>query len=243
MQVVDGRERGAEHLIDAQQVMQVRASEVGAGVAAAVGVDREHVLAEARVGQANAPGGRVDHAGARVARREHAVEHVDAACDAFDEVDRTPDAHQVACLRLVDVRQGVVEHVAHRAVALADRQAADRDAVEADLLDLLGGALAEIAPESTLNDAEQRLVWPRMCSLRPALPARGAPYRRLRVAAIGAERQALVEHHRDVAAEILLDLHRALGREESALPVDLVGERDAFFGHFFLVEREDLKAA
>ncbi len=58
------------------------------------------------------------------------------------------------------------------------------------------------------------------------------------------ERGTFIQNHLDVGAEQALDLHRALGREEFLVPVDMRGEPHAFLGDLAqLGERHDLEAA
>ena len=95
-QVVDGHQGGRRHLPRHVQVAEVGAAHGAAGVAGALGVGRARVGAVAGVADGQpAPRGE-QLAVARVAGGQHAVEHVDAARDAFDEVLRRADAHQVA---------------------------------------------------------------------------------------------------------------------------------------------------
>ena len=71
---------------------------------------------------------------AAAARRHHAVEHVDAALHRADDVGRPADAHQVARPVGRQHAAGVTSSVAeHRLLALADGEAADGVAVEADV--------------------------------------------------------------------------------------------------------------
>ena len=70
---------------------------------------------------------------ARVAGRHHAIEHVDAARDRFDQVLGPAHAHQVARAVVGQLRAGVLEHRVALGLRLADGQAADRIAVEADV--------------------------------------------------------------------------------------------------------------
>src|SRR6266498_963328 len=83
MQRVEG---GRGHLPGEEKVTEVRAREVPAGVAGAVRIGGRHVLGVARVFDDDRAPARNELAVARVARREHAVEHVDAARAAFDEI-------------------------------------------------------------------------------------------------------------------------------------------------------------
>jgi len=82
MQVVDRGEARAEDLVDPLQVVQVRAREVPAGIAVAGGVERSRVVPMYRVADSDIAEAREEPAVTRIARGQHAVEHVDARDDA-----------------------------------------------------------------------------------------------------------------------------------------------------------------
>ena len=106
------------------------------------------------------------------ARRQHAVEHVDAARDRLDHVVGLAHAHQVARPVGGQRRHVVAIIVEHHLLRLADRQAADGVAVEADRDERLGRLDAQPAwsPPCTMpNSALPRLRAER--GLRPLRPA------------------------------------------------------------------------
>ena len=94
-----------------------------------------------------------------VSGRHHAVEHVDAAGHAFDEVDR-------ACRRPLDSAAGRpaaagpcrLDHLIHHLVRLADAQAADRVALEPDRDSQFRALGAQLRKRPALHDAELRLA-------------------------------------------------------------------------------------
>ena len=90
------------------------------------------------------------------ARRQHAVEHVDAARDRFEDVVGRADAHQVARAVGRQLRHHRLEHVEHHRLRLADREPADGVAVEADAGERAGARGAQAAVVAALHDAEQR---------------------------------------------------------------------------------------
>src|SRR5919106_4766615 len=75
---------------------QVRAREAGARRAGAVLVERPRIAGEARVAEVEAAGPGERGARPRRARRQDAVEHVDAALDDSEDALRVADAHEVA---------------------------------------------------------------------------------------------------------------------------------------------------
>src|SRR5450759_52851 len=89
MQVVDGVEARAEYLVEAVQMVQVSTGEVAAGVAGAQPVQRAPVKPVLRDLDLDVAKPGEQHAIARIARRHHAVEHVDTCLlytsDAADE--------------------------------------------------------------------------------------------------------------------------------------------------------------
>ena len=90
------------------------------------------------------------------AGRQHAVEHVDAAHHRLDDVVGLADAHQVARLVGGQHVDREVEAAEHRLLPLADRQPADRIAVEADVDQRVGRCAAQPLVERALLDAEHR---------------------------------------------------------------------------------------
>ena len=86
----------AEQLLLVDEVPDVGAREARAGGAGAVLVERARVAGEAGVAEVQPalPGER--GAGARDARRQDAVEHVDPALDHLEDALRVADAHEVA---------------------------------------------------------------------------------------------------------------------------------------------------
>src|ERR1700704_657875 len=80
------------------EMPQIRARMRAARVAAALRIQWSSVLRKPRVLDIDAPLAGEELAVAGVASRHDAVEHVDAACDAFDKIRRRPCAHQVARL-------------------------------------------------------------------------------------------------------------------------------------------------
>ena len=107
--------------------------------------------------------------------------------------------------------QSVVSNVT--LAVLADREAADRVAVEVELDELLGRAPPELAVGAALDDREAELAGRALGVALAAGPLGGAADGVLELAPRDAGRRHLVEAHRDVAAEVPLDLGGELGRE------------------------------
>ena len=131
--VVLPEELPAERLARLRQVMQVGARVARAGRAGAGRIEfllGEFVNAAAHLQKA-ARG--EDGAALRELRRHDAIEHVHAAMDGFENVERRADAHEVARLVLRQKLRGEFAHVLALALALADREPADGESVERHL--------------------------------------------------------------------------------------------------------------
>src|SRR6266513_3714211 len=95
VEVVKRVEPGAQNLVRLLQVMEVGAREMPAGVAGAALVQGGGVVTVARVADLDVAAAREQPAVARVARRQHAVEHVDACADRLDDVLGRAHPHEV----------------------------------------------------------------------------------------------------------------------------------------------------
>ena len=229
---------------------QVTAGEaVAAGIAPAAGLDGLQVVLVLGVADAHrAERGEVV-AVARVAGRHDAVEHVHAARHRFHQVLGPAHAHEVARLVRRQLRAGVLQHRIAFGLGLADRQAADRVTVEADRLQPVRRARAQVVVHAALHDAEQRGVIALMGVLRSLRPAQrqfhGAlDHPLVHRLSIEVHRRAFVEDHHDVAVQHLLDAHALFGPEEHLRPVHRRGERHALLGDLAAVrQREHLEAA
>ena len=159
VQIVDAGERVAERFAGVVQVAQVGAAEVAAAVAVAIRVDRlvvffgvagslvaEHAFACE------------EHAVTGIARRHHAVEHVDTATDQFQQVPRRSDAHHIArvvCRQVVRAEVGDFVHCFGR---FTDGKTAHGVAIRAEFCDAFDGLLAQVRVHAALDNAEELLI-------------------------------------------------------------------------------------
>ena len=241
VQVVQRVQARAEDLVRFLQVVEIGAREMAAGVAGALRVERARVVAMARIADLEIAVAGEEPAVTRVARRQHAVEEVDARRDRLDQIFRRAHAHQVARPLFGQPRAG--ENAPAVLLRFADREAADGVAVEADVDQALDRRRAQLRMDAALDDAEQR-VRAIPCAFRPCGPAHRQFHRLPRFRLGRRIRRAFVEHHGDVGSEHLLDAHRLLGREEQAIAVERRGELHAFLGDLAQrAEAEDLEAA
>ena len=126
-----------------------------------------------------------------------------------------------------------VDHLVHDLGRLANRQAADGEAVAVDLGDLLHVPGPQVGKRRALVDAEEHLpgvhrirqtVEAVVLCLAPLQPAQSPLTAGLGVLIGSGVLHALVEGHGDVAAQIGLDLHGLLGAHENLVPIDVGGE-------------------
>ncbi len=189
-----------------------------AGITIAVRIDRLDVVAKARVANIDAAETREQLPVARVPRRNHAVEHIDAAGDGPDEIERSPDTHQVPGRADRHQRLDTLEHGEPLLFRLTDGEAADGVTVERDRFERLDRAPAQIRVYAALDDAEQRGVGAALPEcIEGVAAAPGPAYGKLhRLPGDGMLDRilgTLVEHHDDIGIEPVLDLDRALGRQ------------------------------
>ena len=231
MDVVEREEAVREQLVRHEQVAQIGAGEAAARVARALRVQRRPILHVAGLLEREGPVAGEALAVARIARRQHAVEHVHAAGDRLHEVLGLADAHEVARLRGGQEARDQLGEVVHLGLGLADRQAADRVAVEPQRRRRAHGAAAEVLVGPALDDPEERLARSiAVGRLRARRPAERELERPLRSLVRRRVRQAFVEWMDDVGAQRLLDLDRELGRQEMGRAVDGRPELDAVLG-------------
>jgi hypothetical protein len=129
MQRVKGR---GVHFAGHEKMPQIGAGEGPAGVAAADWIRRAVVLGIARIPDVEPTFAGEELTVPRVARRQHAIEQIDAARDRLDEVLWRAGPHQIARPVCRKVRRGVGHEVIHYICRLADAQPADGIGFESD---------------------------------------------------------------------------------------------------------------
>ena len=217
---------------------------MGAGVAGAGGVERPRVVAVAGVADPDVAVAGEEPAVAGVSRGKHAVEHVDPRRHRLDDVLGRAHAHEIARPVRGQPRRGVRHDPAHVALGLADREPADRVAVESDGREPREGFVAQTFDHSTLDDAEKGVGVAFVRALGALGPAQGEAHRLRGVALARGVGRAFVEHHDDVGTQHPLDAHRFLGGEQEAIAVHRRGKAHAFLGDLAkLAEAEHLVAS
>src|SRR6185436_12450105 len=121
-------------------------------------VERRSVVAVAGIADLDVAEAGEEPAVPRVARRQYAVEHVDSGGDRFDQILGRAHAHQVPGLVRGESRGRVPEDSRAVLLRLADGEAADRVAVEADAFQLFQGFVAQGLVDAALDDPEQQIL-------------------------------------------------------------------------------------
>ncbi len=196
-------------------------------------VERPRVAREAGVPEVEPPVAGERAAGACGPRREHAVEHVHPGLDHLEDPLGVADPHEVARPVGRHLRRRGVGRLEHRRAVLADREAADRVAVEVELGDLLGRPPPQLGVGAALADPEAELALGARRVPLAARPLGGTAHGLGELGARHAGRRDVVEAHGDVAAEVPLDLGRELRREPDRRSVV-----DAPEGHPVVIDRE-----
>src|SRR5579863_5761408 len=174
---------------------QITATKVKAGVAAASLLDRTGVPVVRRISDIDDALSGEQMRIARMPRRHHAVEHVDAAAYGFDDILRASHAHQVTRLMRGHMRQELLEYLFALLFRLADRQSADGEPRESNLLERRQRFEPQFRVDTALNDPEQgtgRLVAV-VLAKAPQRPAHGQLHGSARLFLRDRVRRALIE--------------------------------------------------
>ena len=141
-----------------------------------------------------------------------------------------PDAHQIAGALVVEVRGDLTHDPVHLLDRLAHREAAQRQAVEGKLSELLQVAKTERHVRASLDDAKESLVFP--LGLQTSLPpAGGGGAGVFEVFCRALARRADIQLHGDVSAEQALNAHRLFRRELVERSVVVGTELESVLGH------------
>src|SRR3954464_226604 len=158
MYIVQGEEAQSEYLVRHEKVPDVGAAESRTRRAIAVGIEWARVGAVLGALDVEAAIAGEDRAVASHPGWRDAVEEIDAAADSFDEIFGKSNPHQVARMGLRQRVVNDVEHLVHRVLLLAHRQAADAEARPVvHVADLGGGFAAQVGVDAALDDREERL--------------------------------------------------------------------------------------
>src|SRR5439155_15739913 len=140
------------------QMAQIGARMVPARVTAAALVERPIVFRVAGVLDVETPLAREKLAVAGVPRGQHAVEHVDAACDALDEIPGRAGAHQIPRPILRQSPSRVAHDGIHHVDGLANAEAANRIPLEVNRNGRVGTLVPQALENASLDDTELGLT-------------------------------------------------------------------------------------
>jgi len=155
------------------------------------------------------------------------------------------DPHEVAWLAGREQLRGPGGRLEHQRTLLADRKPAERMAVKVELCDLDDRAAAELRIGCALRDPEHELPVRARGGALPLGPQRRAPHGLLERSARHVDRRTDVEAHRDVRAQLGLDVGDELRGEPRGRTVVDRSERHAVVvrREDRVAEREDLESA
>src|SRR5918997_4008598 len=176
--------------------------------AGALGIQRPEVRAVPRVLEVDAAILGQGRAVAGQARWEHAVEHVYPERYNLQDAYRVPYPHKVPRLLGGQTGRGERQCLQHLLPRLADRESPHSVAVEPDLDRQPEALFPQVGVQSTLHDTEERLISPPVRLLAPQRPSPGPPQRLFVILPASICRRTLVEDHRHIRAEVLLNTSR-----------------------------------
>ena len=142
---------------------------------------------------------------ASVACWHDTIKHIDSPGDPLNQVDRPTDTHQIAWLIRRQSRTDHVQDPVHFRRWLAYAQTADRIPIKSDLDQLLSTSDSQVWIETTLNNSEFGLIVS-FCGILATLSPSNASIARILNRLVRCwQRDNVVQNHRDVTAEFLLD--------------------------------------
>ena len=199
-------ETHAEHFFCFQQMTDVGSAVMTARRALAAFLNRTRIQLVFLIEQVHFSMVCVNVAVTSVPARVYAVEEIDAALYALENICRRSNAHQIRRFVFRQVRNHFVKNMIHLLMAFSYCQSADRITVEIHLGNPFCMVNADILINRTLVDSEQKLMFvDRVFPLVQLLhlifaslqPSRRAVDRVLHITALCHTRRALVESHRD----------------------------------------------
>ena len=230
-QVVDREKAVCQQLLGSEEVRQVGAAKAPAGAAVTLGIDGLLLIKVARVAQIEAP---PSDPGLPIAGNpggQNGVEEVNAAKDGLKQVNWRSETHQVANAKIPLQR---ANSRVNRGVALlwgfVPRQPAKVDPIKRQRADVGGRFGAQFGVDSTLRNAEERLVRAVMRSQRTNRPTMRAIHRSSNLT-IGAPlwHHWLIKCNGDIGGKRLLHLNRSLRRKEVHRTVKMTAKTRTLF--------------
>ncbi len=241
--IVDGNERGPQHLAGADEVAQVGARIEAAGIAGAGFINRARIAGILSVHQVHAPAEGLGGAVARQAGGQHAIEHIHSTADALDEIVGGADPHQVAGFVFRKRGSHHFNRSEHFIFRLADRKPTNGVPRKTECTDISSGLLAQVFEDTTLDDAKERLIRAGFGCQAALRPVMGAQHGLLVVCIIGGV-GTFIESHDDIGIQIFLDGNGLLRGEPVQGAIDMAFKCDTILINAAQpTQRKDLKAA
>ena len=156
-EVVEGDHLGGQGFAAAKEMVDVGAAEAAAEPTAAVRIGREAIFGEPAPPDVEGPLGGKKAPMAGVPRRQYAVEEIESAADAVEDVRGRADSHEVAGRVLRHPPYEAFEQGSHLVVFLAHRQPAEGVAAKAHLHEPLEALAPQLFVQAPLDDAEEAL--------------------------------------------------------------------------------------
>src|SRR5215216_5372255 len=174
---------------------------------------------------------------------QDAIEDINAAQHAVDQIFRRANAHQITRLILGQMWTHYIEHSVHFLLGLSHREAADGNARRIERSDEFGGSSSKARLNAALYNPKESLVAASLgfdTNFCPAMSPFHGELAIFMVVGVG----TFIKSHDDVRAEVLLNSNRTLRREAMRRAVDVTLEGHAFIVYLAgLRKREDLEAA
>ena len=232
---MQGSQLHPENFIVHKKVPQISARVGRAGVYRTLRVDGRKIIAPFAVADIDNAFAGVHHAVPRIAGRQYAVEHIDTPRNAFQNVFRRTDAHQVT--RLVFGQNGgnQFRHGIHIFCRFADGEPADSIAFPLERGDGFGRYFAQFRVGAALYNREKGLLITvhgvRIVKSFDAArqPAVGEFHRLFGIIPFAGVRRTLVESHNDIGANHTLYIHHTFRGKVVFGAIDMALKRDAFF--------------
>ena len=167
------------------------------------------------------------HSVASVARRHHAVHHVDAALDCLENICRRTDSHKITGLVFWQYLIDNLDHLIHLLRRLANCQTANGIAVGTKIGDKLGRLLTKVFIDTALHNREICLtvaIFAIGCLIvvpSEAQPAQSQRQRLFGILIVGIARRTLVKRHHYVGTDGTLYVDHSLWREQMFRAVDV----------------------
>ena len=210
---MDGSYLQGQQFLCVEQVAQIGTAVHRIDIRSSVGFDRRVVVFPFLVAHVHDTVFGKEHAVSSVAGRHYTVEHVDTAFNAFQNIYRSPDSHEVA--RTVG-RKYLIDyfnHFVHLFSRFAYCQSADCVSIGIFRCDVFCRAAAQVRINATLYDREERLL---VTVLRfrfvetgdtAVQPAVSQFHRFLRIIIIGSSGSTFIESHHDIGTDGTFDIH------------------------------------